>query len=53
MTSPELRARLEAIGAERRSGDVADDAVLAILDVSTIPAAVLVPIILGPGRPSC
>jgi 8-oxo-dGTP pyrophosphatase MutT (NUDIX family) len=49
MTGDELRARLEAIAAEPRTGDVADgDDVLEILGVPPVPAAVLVPIILGP-----
>jgi 8-oxo-dGTP pyrophosphatase MutT (NUDIX family) len=49
MTASDLRARLEAIAAEPRTGDVADgDDVLEILDVPPVPAAVLVPIILGP-----
>ena len=48
MTAAELRARLRAIAVEPRTGDVADgDDVLAILDVAPVPAAVLVPIILG------
>jgi 8-oxo-dGTP pyrophosphatase MutT (NUDIX family) len=49
MTGDELRARLEAIAADPRTGDVADgDDVLEILGVPPVPAAVLVPIILGP-----
>ena len=49
MTSAELRNRLAAIAAEPTTGDVADgDDVLEILDVPPVPAAVLVPIILGP-----
>jgi 8-oxo-dGTP pyrophosphatase MutT (NUDIX family) len=48
VTSAELRVRLEAIAAEPMAGDVADgDDVLEILDVPPVPAAVLVPIILG------
>ena len=48
MTATELRARLDAIAAEPRTGDVADgDDVLEILGVSPVPAAVLVPIIPG------
>jgi 8-oxo-dGTP pyrophosphatase MutT (NUDIX family) len=49
VTSAELRARLQAIATEPLTGDVADgDDVLEVLDVSPIPAAVLVPVILGP-----
>ena len=49
MTAAELRMRLRAIAVEPRTGDVADgDDVLDILDVPPVPAAVLVPIILGP-----
>jgi 8-oxo-dGTP pyrophosphatase MutT (NUDIX family) len=48
MTAAELRVRLEAIAGEPTAGDVADgDDVLEILDVPPVPAAVLVPIILG------
>jgi 8-oxo-dGTP pyrophosphatase MutT (NUDIX family) len=48
MTAAELRARLGAIAAAPRTGDVADgDDVLEILGVPPVPAAVLVPIILG------
>jgi 8-oxo-dGTP pyrophosphatase MutT (NUDIX family) len=49
MTAAELRARLRAIAVEPRTGDVADGYdVLEILDVPPVPAAVLVPIVLGP-----
>lgn len=49
MTAAELRARLSEIVAEPLSGDVAHgDDVLAILDRPPVPAAVLVPVILGP-----
>src|ERR1700722_12312508 len=49
MTAAELRVRLRAIAVEPRTGDVADgDEVLEILVVPPVPAAVLVPIILGP-----
>jgi 8-oxo-dGTP pyrophosphatase MutT (NUDIX family) len=48
MTAAELRARLEAIATEVVAGGVADgDDVLEILDVAPVPAAVLVPVILG------
>ena len=49
MTAAELRARLTAIAAEPLPGDVAHgDDVLAVLNAAPIPAAVLVPVILGP-----
>jgi 8-oxo-dGTP pyrophosphatase MutT (NUDIX family) len=49
MTADELRARLDEIVAEPLPGDVAHgDDVLAVLDTPPVPAAVLVPIILGP-----
>jgi 8-oxo-dGTP pyrophosphatase MutT (NUDIX family) len=49
MTAAELRARLAAIAGEPMTGGVADgNDVLEILDVPPVPAAVLVPIILGP-----
>jgi 8-oxo-dGTP pyrophosphatase MutT (NUDIX family) len=49
MTAAELRARLIAIAAEPLPGDVAHgDDVLEILDQPPVPAAVLVPVILGP-----
>jgi 8-oxo-dGTP pyrophosphatase MutT (NUDIX family) len=49
MTSAELRTRLAAIVAEPPMSDVADgDDVLEVLDVPPVPAAVLVPIVLGP-----
>ncbi|HET7881866.1 MAG TPA: CoA pyrophosphatase [Acetobacteraceae bacterium] len=49
MTAAELRARLTAIAAEPLAGDVAHgDDVLEILDRPPVPAAVLVPVILGP-----
>jgi len=49
MTAAELRARLSEIAAEPTDGDVAHgDDVLGILDTPPVPAAVLVPIILGP-----
>jgi 8-oxo-dGTP pyrophosphatase MutT (NUDIX family) len=49
MTAAELRARLWEIAAEPTDGDVAHgDDVLGILDTPPVPAAVLVPIILGP-----
>jgi 8-oxo-dGTP pyrophosphatase MutT (NUDIX family) len=49
MTADELRARLDEIVAEPLSGDVAHgDDVLGVLDAPPVPAAVLVPIILGP-----
>jgi len=49
MTAAELRARLTAIAAEPLPGDVAHgDDVLEILDRPPVPAAVLVPVILGP-----
>jgi 8-oxo-dGTP pyrophosphatase MutT (NUDIX family) len=48
MTAAELRARLTAIAAEPLPGEVAHgDDVLEILDRPPIPAAVLVPVILG------
>ena len=48
MTAAELRARLAEIVAEPLAGDVAHgDDVLEILDTPPVPAAVLVPIILG------
>jgi 8-oxo-dGTP pyrophosphatase MutT (NUDIX family) len=48
MTEAELRARLLDIAAEPSSGDVAHgDDVLELLDTPPVPAAVLVPIILG------
>jgi 8-oxo-dGTP pyrophosphatase MutT (NUDIX family) len=48
MTAAELRARLTAIAAEPLPGDVAHgDDVLEILDRPPVPAAVLVPVILG------
>jgi 8-oxo-dGTP pyrophosphatase MutT (NUDIX family) len=48
MTAAELRARLAEIIAEPLAGDVAHgDDVLEILDTPPVPAAVLVPIILG------
>jgi 8-oxo-dGTP pyrophosphatase MutT (NUDIX family) len=48
MTAAELRARLAEIVAEPIPGDVAHgDDVLEILDTPPVPAAVLVPIILG------
>ena len=48
MTADELRARLTAIAAEPLPGEVAHgDDVLEILDRPPIPAAVLVPVILG------
>ena len=55
MTAAELRLRLAEIVAEPTPGDVADgDDVLELLDVPPVPAAVLVPIILGPTvRASC
>ena len=49
MTAAELRARLTAIAAEPLPGDVAHgDDVLAVLNQAPVPAAVLVPVILGP-----
>ncbi len=49
MKAAELRARLTAIAAEPLPGDVAHgDDVLEILDRPPVPAAVLVPVILGP-----
>ena len=49
MTETELRARLAAIVSEPLTGDVAHgDEVLEILDRPPVPAAVLVPVILGP-----
>ena len=48
MTAAELRVRLTAIAAEPLPGDVAHgDDVLEILDRPPVPAAVLVPVILG------
>lgn len=49
MTGAELRARLAAIAAEPDDGLVAHgDDVLEVLDVPPIPAAVLVPVVIGP-----
>lgn len=49
MTSDELRARLTALVAVPHSGSVAyGDEVLQVLDVPPVPAAVLVPVVLGP-----
>jgi 8-oxo-dGTP pyrophosphatase MutT (NUDIX family) len=49
MTAAELRMRLSEIAADPVAGDVAHgDDVLQILDAPPVPAAVLVPIILGP-----
>ena len=49
MTAAELRARLARIVAEPLPGGLAHgDEVLGILDAPPIPAAVLVPIVLGP-----
>jgi 8-oxo-dGTP pyrophosphatase MutT (NUDIX family) len=49
MTAAELRARLTAIAAEPLPGDVAHgDDILAVMNQAPVPAAVLVPIILGP-----
>jgi 8-oxo-dGTP pyrophosphatase MutT (NUDIX family) len=49
MTAAELRLRLAEIVAEPAAGDVADGSdVLELLDVPPVPAAVLVPIIMGP-----
>lgn len=49
MTPEELRARLTAVIAEPLDGTVAfGDEVLEALDTSPIPAAVLVPVVLGP-----
>jgi 8-oxo-dGTP pyrophosphatase MutT (NUDIX family) len=49
MDSDELRARLREIVAEPLSGEVAHGGdVLGVLDTLPVPAAVLVPIILGP-----
>jgi 8-oxo-dGTP pyrophosphatase MutT (NUDIX family) len=48
MTAAELRARLSAIATEPVSGEVAHgDDVLEVLDRAPVPAAVLVPFILG------
>jgi 8-oxo-dGTP pyrophosphatase MutT (NUDIX family) len=48
MTAAELRARLSAIVAEPLPGQIAHgDDVLAVLDRPPVPAAVLVPVILG------
>jgi 8-oxo-dGTP pyrophosphatase MutT (NUDIX family) len=48
MTAAELRARLTAIAAEPPPGGVAHgDDVLAVLDGAPVPAAVLVPVVLG------
>jgi 8-oxo-dGTP pyrophosphatase MutT (NUDIX family) len=48
MTAAELRARLSAIAAEPLPSKVAHgDEVLEVLDRPTVPAAVLVPVILG------
>jgi 8-oxo-dGTP pyrophosphatase MutT (NUDIX family) len=48
MTAAELRARLSAIATEPLSGEVAHgDDVLEVLDRAPVPAAVLVPFILG------
>jgi 8-oxo-dGTP pyrophosphatase MutT (NUDIX family) len=49
MTAAELRARLTAIVAEPLPGEVAHgDDVLEVLDRPPVPAAVLVPVVLGP-----
>ncbi len=49
MTAAELRARLTAIAAEPLPGDVAHgDDILAVMNAAPVPAAVLVPVILGP-----
>jgi 8-oxo-dGTP pyrophosphatase MutT (NUDIX family) len=49
MTAAELRARLTAIAAEPQAGEVAHgDDVLEVLDRPPVPAAVLVPVVLGP-----
>jgi 8-oxo-dGTP pyrophosphatase MutT (NUDIX family) len=49
MTAAELRARLTTIVAEPLPGQVAHgDDVLEVLDRAPVPAAVLVPVILGP-----
>ena len=49
MTSEELRARLAAVvAAPRRDGVAFGDEVLQPLDVPPVPAAVLVPVVLGP-----
>jgi 8-oxo-dGTP pyrophosphatase MutT (NUDIX family) len=49
MTAAELRARLTAIAAEPLPGDVAHgDDILAVMNRAPVPAAVLVPVILGP-----
>jgi 8-oxo-dGTP pyrophosphatase MutT (NUDIX family) len=49
MTAAELRARLAEIVVEPATGDVAHgDDILEILDEPPVPAAVLVPVILGP-----
>ena len=48
MTAAELRARLSTIAAEPPPGEVAHgDDVLAMLDRAPVPAAVLVPVVLG------
>ncbi len=48
MTAAELRVRLSAIAAEPLPGEVAHgDDVLEVLDRAPVPAAVLVPVILG------
>ena len=47
MTAAELRARLTAIAAEPPPGVAHGDDVLAILDRAPVPAAVLVPVVLG------
>lgn len=49
MTGDELRARLAAIATQAEEGHVAYGAdVLEVLDVPPIPAAVLVPVVIGP-----
>ena len=49
MTAAELRTRLRQIAAEPLPGDVAHgDDILEIMDTPPVPAAVLVPIIMGP-----
>lgn len=49
MTGEQLRARLAAIATEPEEGEVAYGAdVLEVLDVPPIPAAVLVPVVIGP-----